>query len=212
MDPPHQQKREARMDPLQRAGIELPQRPAALEDPQKRVVIDVPQSRPPQTVLPRTAMDIQKEKEDKEAMRRWRQQGILAGAARFAELEQALQEIRVNALQVLKTPYYRNCKAARNIRRVGMRVMRELCKKMRSETVLIGKERRLGDRGGGDVSAPKRRRIGTPAEPRVPATVATADAIVGGSPAGVDFVLMTPDVSTDGPELMPVKQQQNMLN
>jgi len=158
-------------------------------------------------------MDIQKEKEDKEAMRRWRQQGILAGAARFAELEQALQEIRVNALQVLKTPYYRNCKAARNIRRVGMRVMRELCKKMRSETVLIGKERRLGDRGGGgDVSAPKRRRIGTPSEPKVPATVATADAIVGGSPAGVNFVLMTPDVSTDGPELMPVKQQQNMLN
>ncbi|CAK9190136.1 unnamed protein product [Sphagnum troendelagicum] len=213
MDPSHQQKREARTDPLQRAGIELPQRPAAVEDPQKRVVIDVPQSRPPQTVLPRTAMDIQKEKEDKEAMRRWRQQGILAGAARFAELEQALQEIRVNALQVLKTPYYRNCKAARNIRRVGMRVMRELCKKMRSETVLIGKERRLGDRGGGgDVSAPKRRRIGTPAEPKVPATVATADAIVGGSPAGVNFVLMTPDVSTDGPELMPVKQQQNMLN
>jgi len=213
MDPPHQQKREARTDPLQRAGIELPQRPAAVEDPQKRVVIDVPQSRPPQTVLPRTAMDIQKEKEDKEAMRRWRQQGILAGAARFAELEQALQEIRVNALQVLKTPYYRNCKAARNIRRVGMRVMRELCKKMRSETVLIGKERRLGDRGGGgDVSAPKRRRIGTPSEPKVPATVATADAIVGGSPAGVNFVLMTPDVSTDGPELMPVKQQQNMLN
>jgi len=96
---------------------------------------------------------------------------------------------------------------------VGMRVMRELCKKMRSETVLIGKERRLGDRGGGgDVSAPKRRRIGTPSEPKVPATVATADAIVGSSPAGVNFVLMTPDVSTDGPELMPVKQQQNMLN
>jgi hypothetical protein len=100
MDPPHQQKREARTDPPQRAGIELPQRPAAVEDPQKRVVTDVPQSRPPQIVLPRTAMDIQKEKEDKEAMRRWRQQGILAGAARFAELEQALQEIRVNALQV----------------------------------------------------------------------------------------------------------------
>ncbi len=100
---------------------------------------------------------------------------------------------------------------------VGMRVMRELCKKMRSETVLIGKERKLGDRGGGggDVSAPKRRRIGTPPEPKVPATVATAaaaDAIVGGSPAGVNFFLVTPDVSTDGPELMPVKQQQNMLN
>jgi hypothetical protein len=94
--------------------------------------------------------------------------------------------------------------------------MRELCKKMRSETVLIGKERKLGDRGGGgDVSAPKRRRIGTPSEPKVPATVATAaaaDATVGGSPAGVNFVLVTTDVSTDGPEPMPVKQQQNMLN
>jgi hypothetical protein len=97
--------------------------------------------------------------------------------------------------------------------------MRELCKKMRSETVLIGKERKLGDRGGGggggDVSAPKRRRIGTPSEPKVPATVATAaaaDAIAGGSPAGVNFVLVTTDVSTDGPEPIPVKQQQNMLN
>ncbi|CAM6051322.1 unnamed protein product [Sphagnum compactum] len=99
----------------------------------------------------------------------------------------------------------------------AMRVMQELCKKMRSETVLIGKERKLGDRGGGggDVSAPKRRRIGTPSEPKVSATVATiaaADAIVGGSPAGVNFVLVTTDVSTDVPEPMPVKQQQNMLN
>ncbi len=297
MDPPHQQKREARTDPPQRAGIELPQRPAAVEDPQKRVVTDVPQSRPPQIVLPRTAMDIQKEKEDKEAMRRWRQQGILAGAARFAELEQALQEIRVNALQVTAWCIlssvvwrFRSCSSgvhcsdfcsdgrvnghrfskphitgivklhatsaevyilgivvllqellfffrilgpsecymkALNLllayytvspqqdrysvsdqslnwnwwralvgvttlvgNAVGMRVMRELCKKMRSETVLIGKERKLGDRGGGggDVSAPKRRRIGTPSEPKVPATVATAaDASVGGSPTGVNL-------------------------
>ncbi|CAK9202707.1 unnamed protein product [Sphagnum troendelagicum] len=59
----------------------------------------------------------------------------------------------------------------------GMRVMRELCKKMRSETVLIGKERKLG-----------------------------------GSPAGVNFALVTTDVSTAVPEPMPVKQQQNMLN
>jgi len=43
--------------------------------------------------------------------------------------------------------------------------------------VLIGKERKLGDRGGGgggggggDVSAAKRRRIGTPSEPKVSAT------------------------------------------
>ncbi len=69
--------------------------------------------------------------------------------------------------------------------------------------------------GGGDVSAPKRRRIGTPSEPKVSATVATiaaADAIVGASPAGLNFVLVTTDVSTDVPEPMPVKQQQNMLN
>ncbi len=98
----------------------------------------------------------------------------------------------------------------------GMRMMRELCKKMRSETVLIGKERKLGDRGGGgDASARKRRRIGTPSEPKVSATVATiaaAGAIVGGSPAGVNFALVTTDVSTAVPEPMPVKQQQNMLN
>jgi hypothetical protein len=44
------------------------------------------------------------------------------------------------------------------------------------------------------------------------ATIAAADAIVGGSPAGVNFGLGTTDVSTDVPEPMPVKQQQNMLN
>ncbi|CAK9202638.1 unnamed protein product [Sphagnum troendelagicum] len=98
-----------------------------------------------------------------------------------------------------------------------MRVMRELCKKMRSETVLIGKERKLGDRRRRrrDVSAPKRRRIGTPSEPKVSATVATiaaAGAVVRGSPAGVNFALVTTDVSTAVPEPMPVKQQQNMLN
>jgi hypothetical protein len=73
----------------------------------------------------------------------------------------------------------------------GMRVMRELCKTM-PETVLIGIK--LGDRGGGgaDVSAPKRRRIGSPSEPKVSATVATiaaADAIVGGSPSRSQFCL-----------------------
>ncbi|CAM6029771.1 unnamed protein product [Sphagnum balticum] len=102
----------------------------------------------------------------------------------------------------------------------GMRVMRELCKKMRLETVLIGKERKLGESGGGgggggDVSAPKRRRIGTPSEPKVSpivATIAAADAIVGGSPAGVNFALVTTDVSTEVPEPIPVKHQQNMLN
>jgi hypothetical protein len=92
----------------------------------------------------------------------------------------------------------------------GMRVMRELCKTM-PEKMLIGIK--LGDRGGGggggaDISAPKRRRIWSPSEPKVSATVATiaaADAIVGGSPAGVNFVLVTTDVSTDVPEPTPVK-------
>jgi hypothetical protein len=44
------------------------------------------------------------------------------------------------------------------------------------------------------------------------ATIAAAGAIVGGSPAGVNFALVTTDVSTAVPEPMPVKQQQNMLN
>jgi hypothetical protein len=44
------------------------------------------------------------------------------------------------------------------------------------------------------------------------ATIAAVDAIVGASPAGLNFVLVTTDVSTDVPEPMPVKQQQNMLN
>jgi hypothetical protein len=215
--------RAAMEPPLQRAaaGMELPQRSPAV-DPQ-RGVMDVPQKQPPPPTAidpQKAAIDLQREKEEKAAMRRRRQQGVLAGAARFAQLEQALQEIRVNALQVLQTPYYRNCKAARNIRRVGMRVMRELCKQIRSETVLIGKERKHSEKGG-DGNAPKRRKIGTPSESKVPAsapaaapaapvatttTTTAADAVVGGSPAGVNFVLVTNNVSATVAEPTPPPQ------
>lgn len=139
----------------------------------------------------------EKERVEKAALRKRRQQGVAAGTSRFAELEQAVQEIRMNTLLVLKTPYYRNCKAARNIRR-GMRVIRELCKQMRSETVTIGKERKeKGD------SATKRRKLGGAAEPALPGhhhqpapgtpsgNNADIDPLVGGSPAGVNFVLLT---------------------
>jgi len=95
--------RAAMEPPLQRAaaGMELPQRSPAV-DPQ-RGVMDVPQKQPPPPTAidpQKAAIDLQREKEEKAAMRRRRQQGVLAGAARFAQLEQALQEIRVNALQV----------------------------------------------------------------------------------------------------------------
>jgi len=101
-----------------------------------------------------------------------------------------------------------------------MRVMRELCKQIRSETVLIGKERKHSEKGG-DGNAPKRRKIGTPSESKVPAsapaaapavpaaattTTTAADAVVGGSPAGVNFVLVTNNVSVTVAEPTPPPQ------
>ena len=99
------------------------------------------------------------------------------------------------SFQVLKTPYYRNCKAARNIRR-GMRVIRELCKQMRSETVTIGKERKEK----GDGSATKRRKLVGATDPAGhsarPSGSAGIDSVVGGSPAGVNFVLLSQNNNT----------------
>lgn len=73
-----------------------------------------------------------------------------------------------------------------------MRVIRELCKQMRSETVTIGKERKeKGD------SATKRRKLSGAAEtatghPGTPSgNNAAIDPLVGGSPAGVNFVLLS---------------------
>ncbi|KAG0585338.1 hypothetical protein M758_2G003500 [Ceratodon purpureus] len=139
-------------------------------------------------VLRRLPMDLsEKERVEKAALRKRRQQGVAAGTSRFAELEQAVQEIRINTLQVLKTPYYRNCKSARNIRR-GMRVIRELCKQMRSETVTIGKERK--EKGDGSVT--KRRKMVGAADPAGhPGMASGSAAVVGGSPAGVNFVLLS---------------------
>jgi hypothetical protein len=46
-------------------------------------------------------MDLsEKERVEKAALRKRRQQGVAAGTSRFAELEQAVQEIRMNTLQV----------------------------------------------------------------------------------------------------------------
>nr|PNR36673.1 hypothetical protein PHYPA_022524 [Physcomitrium patens] len=132
-------------------------------------------------------MDLsEKERVEKAALRKRRQQGVATGTCRFAELEQAVHEIRLNTLLVLKTPYYRNCKAARNIRR-GMRVIRELCKQMRSETVTIGKERK--ERGDG--GAAKRRKLGGLGEPAgnssIPSGSVGINTVVEGPSAGVNF-------------------------
>jgi hypothetical protein len=68
-----------------------------------------------------------------------------------------------------------------------MRVIRELCKQMRSETVTIGKERKEK----GDGSATKRRKlVGAPDPAGQPSGSAGIDSMVGGSPAGVNFVLL----------------------
>ena len=48
-------------------------------------------------------MDLsEKERVEKAALRKRRQQGVAAGTSRFAELEQAVQEIRMNTLQVCR--------------------------------------------------------------------------------------------------------------
>jgi len=47
------------------------------------------------------AMDLsEKERVEKAALRKRRQQGVAAGTSRFAELEQAVQEMRMNTLLV----------------------------------------------------------------------------------------------------------------
>lgn len=51
-------------------------------------------------------MDLsEKERVEKAALRKRRQQGVAAGTSRFAELEQAVQEIRMNTLLVLTIPF-----------------------------------------------------------------------------------------------------------
>ncbi|KAG6549283.1 hypothetical protein Mapa_009269 [Marchantia paleacea] len=78
----------------------------------------------------------------KPAAKRKKRQVISASTATFTELQKILQEMRPYTLQVLRTPYYRNCKAARNMRR-GMRQIRDLCKQVRIETVSLGKRNKV---------------------------------------------------------------------
>ena len=62
-----------------------------------------------------------------------------------------------------------------------MRVIRELCKQMRSETVTIGKEKGEGKR---------RKMAGAPDAAGMASGSGGVDTMVGGSPAGVNFVLL----------------------
>lgn len=86
-----------------------------------------------------------------------------------------------------------------------MRVIRELCKQMRSETVTIGKERKeKGD------SATKRRKLA--GESSLPSgqhqhqpNNASADpSMVGGSPVGVNFVLLQQNQKNNSNATPPV--------
>ncbi|CAM6092967.1 unnamed protein product [Calypogeia fissa] len=72
--------------------------------------------------------------------RRRKPKAIVEVKSTFTELRRLLQEMRPSTLQVLKTPYYRNCKAARNMRK-GVRQIRDFCKQVRLETVMLAKKK-----------------------------------------------------------------------
>ncbi|KAJ7562303.1 hypothetical protein O6H91_03G063200 [Diphasiastrum complanatum] len=83
-----------------------------------------------------------------------RQSSVLVmDASKYTQLEQAVQEMRADTLQILRTPYFHNCKATRTIRQV-LRQVGELCKQMRAETVLLAKQKRPSECGTSTAGVP----------------------------------------------------------
>ncbi|OAE18792.1 hypothetical protein AXG93_2396s1450 [Marchantia polymorpha subsp. ruderalis] len=98
------------------------------------------------------------EADDGEGRRRRKPKATVEVNSTFTELRRLLQEMRPSTLQtdksivssqgnrnvlvhqVLRTPYYRNCKAARNMRK-GVRQIRDFCKQVRLETVMLAKKK-----------------------------------------------------------------------
>ncbi|KAG6557431.1 hypothetical protein Mapa_000702 [Marchantia paleacea] len=80
------------------------------------------------------------EGDEGEGRRRRKPKATVEVNSTFTELRRLLQEMRPSTLQVLRTPYYRNCKAARNMRK-GVRQIRDFCKQVRLETVMLAKKK-----------------------------------------------------------------------
>ncbi|KAL3684820.1 hypothetical protein R1sor_002842 [Riccia sorocarpa] len=99
-----------------------------------------------------------------EGKRRRKPKATMEVESTYTELKRLLQEMRPYTLQVLRTPYYRNCKAARNMRK-AVRQIRDFCKQVRLETVLLAKKKQ-----GDEVTKRRRKKPeASPAGEEVPA-------------------------------------------
>ncbi|KAL2653056.1 hypothetical protein R1flu_021184 [Riccia fluitans] len=115
-------------------------------------------TRPPvETPVPKPRRKRGAAGEEGDAKRRRKPKPTVEVDSTFTELKRLVQEMRPSTIQVLRTPFYRNCKAARNMRK-GVRQIRDFCKQIRLETVLLSKKK-LGE------EATKRRRKKPEASP-----------------------------------------------
>eukprot|EP00250_Pteridium_aquilinum_P006070 c16055_g1_i1 orf=202-633(+) len=63
---------------------------------------------------------------------------------KFGQLRRVLQELRPYVLEVLRCPDFQNSRSAPLVRK-GTKQVREICKQLRQETVMLAKQKKVGD-------------------------------------------------------------------
>lgn len=63
---------------------------------------------------------------------------------KFGQLRRVLQELRPYVLEVLRSPDYQNSRSAPIVRQ-GTKQLKELCKQLRAETMLLAKQKKASD-------------------------------------------------------------------
>eukprot|EP00249_Psilotum_nudum_P005457 c18895_g1_i2 orf=388-795(-) len=101
---------------------------------------------------------------------------------KFGAVRRLLQELRPYILEVIASPDYYNCRATPIVRK-GIKQVKEFCKQLRAETVLLAKQKKASD--GLEDHINKRRQEEVPIFIDDPGD----NPLVGGSPYGWNFIL-----------------------
>ncbi|XP_057872142.1 uncharacterized protein LOC131078452 isoform X1 [Cryptomeria japonica] len=101
--------------------------------------------------------------------------------SKYAKIRTTLRELRPVFIEILKTPDYRSSRHALEVCK-GMRQMMELCKQLRTETCMLGKNKRS------DCTPAAGESVDNQSNKRQKEETSQETFLVGGSPIGWNFI------------------------
>lgn len=124
--------------------------------------------------------------------KRFNDQSVDLTGTKFGQLRRVLQELRPFVLEVLRAPDFQNSRSVPTVRK-GTKQVREICKQLRQETMLLAKQKKVGDPSSAATESLEESSMKKQVRAEIESLIFADDpgpSLVGCAPVGWNFILV----------------------